>query len=61
MKIKTVAKEEKPLSRQRQWQAKMKAEGKCTRCGKKRSPKSVSQCIKCLKKARKRYQEAQAV
>lgn len=48
-------KEPEPLSRQRLWQMKQKKKGKCTRCGNKRSKRSISQCDECLDKANARY------
>lgn len=53
--MKRKPKEEEPLSRQRIWQAKQKADGNCTRCGNKRSDRSISQCDECLDKANGRY------
>jgi len=44
------------LSKQRIYQARMVAEGRCQRCGKKIAKDSKSSCKQCLKKARERYQ-----
>jgi hypothetical protein len=46
-----------PISRQRRWQAKMVAEGRCSRCGGPLAEESISQCEKCMKKQRKRYEK----
>jgi hypothetical protein len=55
-KIAETAPEPKGLSKQRLWQAKMVAEGRCQRCGDEIAEDSKSSCKKCLKKARERYQ-----
>lgn len=41
----------RPLSRQRQWQLKMRAEGRCWRCG---QPAVGSMCLEHLTKERER-------
>lgn len=46
----------KPLSRQRQYQLKLKAEGKCERCAK-QLHSEYKACLPCLAKARERQRE----
>ena len=38
------------VSKQREYQIRMKEEGRCVRCGKVRDGKSVAHCIECLAK-----------
>lgn len=41
------------VSRQREWQLRKRAEGRCETCGKKRHPRSSQYCLSCLRKKRK--------
>ena len=47
------------VSKQREYQIRMKEEGRCVRCGKVRDGKSVAHCIKCLAKRAAEYRNRQ--
>ncbi len=42
------------MTRQRIWQLKQMAEGRCAQCGAPRHPASKTMCLRCAARARKR-------
>lgn len=40
------------ISRQRRWQLKQQAAGRCTNCGAERYPQSKTYCLRCLRQVR---------